>query len=243
MLKQNLPTYKHDFLTYDQWCTKESPHYIFHYFGNSEADKDISSIIYCQEKAYKRILDFLSIESSGKKIEYYLYPNKEVKTALMGDDWYAQSIIDEFRVHILYTKDIKPLGEHEDTHLLSLPWGIPIGLFQEGLAEFMVGHAWDGKSHGYYAREGYLNNMYLPLSEYFDHQAWLDTDDTKPLYYYSLAGAFTAYLINKFGKDKFEEVYRSLKRGVTKNENIEKFEKVYESLVKIEEEFKESLQV
>ncbi len=243
MEKQNLPTYSHNFLNDNRWLTRETDHYIFHYFPNSEAEKDIEMITVTQEKAFKKIIAFLNIEPPNKKIEYYFYPDEETKKSLMGDDWYAQSIRDEFRVHVLYTKDIKPLGEHEDTHLLSLPWGISIRFFQEGLAEFIVGHAWDGKSHVSYVKEGYVNNLYPPLSDFFEHEAWLRTDDSKPLYFYSLVGAFTTFLINNYSKDKFKELYEKVRRDMSKKENISVFEKIYGPIEIIEEEFMHTISI
>jgi hypothetical protein len=38
----------------------------------------------------------------------------------MGDDGNAQSLWDDFSVHMVYNGKVKPLGEHEDTHLLTL---------------------------------------------------------------------------------------------------------------------------
>jgi hypothetical protein len=239
MPEQHLPTYRHDFLKDRRWLTRETDHYIFHYFPQSEAEKDIDMIVSTQEAAFRKIVAFLNIEPPQKKIEYYFYPDKETKTALMGDDWYAQSIRNEFRIHVLYTKDIKPLGEHEDTHLLSIPWGISIGFFQEGLAEFMVGHAWDGKSHISYVKEGYAKNLYPSLSDFFKHEAWLQTDDSKPLYFYSLAGAFASFLIEKYGKNKFKDLYIKMRRDFTKEENLKIFMALYGPMVDVEKGFKE----
>ena len=241
MEKQYLPAYRHDFLNEKKWLKKESKHYTFYYFQDSEAEKDIDIIVLTQEAACSKIISFLEVEAPTKKIQYYFYPDEVTKTSLMGDDWYAQSIRDEFIVHVLYTKDIKPLGEHEDTHLLSLPWGISIGFFQEGLAEFMVGHAWDGKSHISYVKDGYKQQLYPALTDFFEHEAWLRTDDSKPLYFYSLVGAFTAFLINKFGKEKFKELYMKMRRNVNKKENQITFEAIYGNFYEIEKKFKESL--
>ena len=176
-----------------------------------------------------------------QKIEYYLYPDEATKTALMGDDWYAQSVYAEMRVHVLYTADIHPLGAHEDTHLLSLPWGVSIGLFQEGLAEYMVGHAWDGRSHASYVAEGYKLGLYPSIADFFEHEAWLRTDDSKPLYFYSLVGAFATYLIGTGGMDKFKDVYMNLRRDASKADNLAVFESVYGVIGQIEAKFKASL--
>lgn len=228
MHEQYLPTYTHDFLKDSRWNDINSPHYTFHYFAGSEAEKDVEKIAMTQEAAYVKIMTFLKLPDPNSRIEYFLYPDAETKKKLMGDDWYAQAIYDEFRVHVLYTADDKPLGPHEDTHLLSLPWGLSIGFFQEGMAEFMVGKAWDGKSHLEYVSEGYKQGMYCPISELISHNVWMEKSiDKEVLYWYSLAGAFTSFLINKYGKDKFEQLYRetSRKKSATDNELV--FSSIY----------------
>lgn len=227
MIKQYLPTYIRNLLEEKSWRVRESTHYRFHFFPESVAEQEIESIITRQEMGYKKIIDFLSISEPNHPIEYYLYPDEKTKKELMGDDWYAQAIYNEFRVHLLYTEKIKPLGEHEDTHLLSLSWGLTVGFFQEGLAEYLTGQAWDGKTHLEYTHEGYNKNIYPPLVNFMDHQAWLETDDTQAIYFYSLAGAFVSFLITSFGKDLFESFYHQLNRDNTKKNNEKSFESVY----------------
>lgn len=145
----------------------------------------------------------------------------------MGDDWYAQSIYDEFCVHVLYTKKDKPIGEHEDTHLLSLPWGISIGFFQEGLAEYMVGRAWDKIPHLKYVKNGYKKKIFPKIKTLFKHSAWMKKSESNTIYFYSLAGAFTAFLINKFGKEKFKRFYKKINRNNSLEKNIAIFQAVY----------------
>lgn len=161
----------------------------------------------------------------------------------MGDDWYAQAIYAEFRIHLLYTETIKPLGEHEDTHLLSLPWGLAIGFFQEGLAEYLTGQAWDGKPHLEYVREGYRKNIYQPLADFMDHKTWLKIDDSLAIYFYSLAGAFVLFLISAFDKDRFESFYCQLDRDNTKQQNSQLFQSIYgRNLEDVEIEFRKEIQ-
>lgn len=242
MTEQYLPNYKHDFLGDKNWLTRESAHHRFHYFPKSVAESEIESIIARQEVGYKKIIDFLNVPKLDRLIEYYLYPDKETKTRLMGDDWYAQAIYAEFRVHLLYTETIKPLGEHEDTHLLSLPWGLAIGFFQEGLAEYLVGHAWDGKLHLEHVREGYSKNIYPPLADFMDHQSWLKTDDSFAIYFYSLAGVFVSFLVTTFGKDRFESFYHQLNRDNTKQQNGLLFQSIFgKNLEEIEVEFRKEI--
>lgn len=239
MTEQYLPTYIHDFLKDKNWLTRESTHYRFYYFPKSVAESEIESIVARQETSCEKVIAFLNVPKPDRLIEYYLYPSKEAKTKLMGDDWYAQAIYDEFRVHLLYTETIKPLGEHEDTHLLSLPWGLAIGFFAEGLAEHLVGQAWDGKLHLEHVREGYSKNIYPPLVDFLDHQSWLKADDSLAIYFYSLAGAFVSFLITTFDKDRFESFYRQLNRDNTGKQNGQLFQSIYgKNIEEVEIEFK-----
>ncbi|MCK5060119.1 MAG: hypothetical protein KAR00_03205 [Candidatus Pacebacteria bacterium] len=239
MVKQYLPHYTRNFLEKTDWKQKKSKHYSFHFFSGSVAEKEIDFIIERQEKAYRKILNFLNLPEPTNVIEYYFYPDAETKQKLMGDDWYAQSIYEEFRIHTLYTKDIKPIGEHEDAHLLSLPWGLSVGFFQEGLAEYLVGHAWDNKPHSHYVKIGYEKKIYPDLNTFMKHKVWLNTNDVDAIYFYSLAGAFVSFLISKFGKEKFESFYRQSNRNNVLQKNEKLFESVYNNnLTSLEKDFK-----
>jgi hypothetical protein len=227
MFKQYLPTYIRKFENNPGWQMKKSSHYVFYYFKNSEAEKDIKNIVKIQENSYKKIIKFLSVPAPKKPIKYFFYPDKKTKKELMGDNWYAQSIYDEFCVHVLYTKKDKPIGEHEDAHLLSLPWGLSIGFFQEGLVEYMVGHAWDGVPHLRYVKNGYKNKIFPKIRTLFKHSAWMKKSKSNAIYFYSLAGAFAAFLINKFGKEKFKRFYKKTDRNNSLAKNIAAFQVVY----------------
>jgi hypothetical protein len=239
---QNLPTYKEDFKKDPQWLRHETEHYIFYYFSQTFAEKEIGQISEIQEKAFKKIIEFLEVSVPKRKITYYLYPNPEIKKKLMGDDWYAQAIRKDFIVHVLYTEEIKPVGEHEDTHLLSLPWGLSIAFFQEGLAEYMVGHGWHGEDHDKLAYEA-LKKDFLPTVEsMMDHVKWKELDDDHALYYYCFVGSFTKFLIEQYGKVKFKMLYQNTDRLKTKEENNRIFQNIYDiSSNEAEKEWKKHL--
>ena len=236
MYPQYLPHYNHNFLQDNRWLKKTYTHHVFFYFPNSVAQQDIKTIARRQEQAYKKIIRFLGVREAKKRITYYLYPNKKTKSKLMGDDWYAQSIYNEFRIHVLYTKKIKPIGEHEDTHLLSLPWGLAVGFFQEGLAEYLSGHAWDGQAHTKHVKTGYRKKIYTSLNVFFDHKFWVKTSDNHAIFFYSLSGAFVQFLITKFGKEKFKRIYKGLQRNASQQKNADLFTKIYNTSIK-ESEF------
>ena len=72
-----------------------------------------------------------------RTINYFLYPANQLKGEIMGDDGNGNTNREKFEVYAVYNENIKCIGAHEDTHLLSLPLGLATKLFREGLAEFM----------------------------------------------------------------------------------------------------------
>ena len=213
LIKQFLPTYKKDFKRDLRWVTKETTHYILQYFPNSVAERDIEVIKETQEKSFEKIINFLSIEKPNKKIEYYFYPDKETKIKLMGDGGYVQAIFKDFTIHSLYTDEHKPIGEHEDTHLLSLPLGLATGFFVEGLAECL---SWDrvvmGKTKEEWLREGV--DKILPIEKIVTHKDWMNTPNDNFMYYYSFAGFFVKKLIEEFGINLFKDFYKEINRDM-----------------------------
>lgn len=137
----------------------------------------------------------------------------------MGDDWFAQTIYKDFIVHVLYTEKDKPIGEHEDTHLLSLPWGLSIALFQEGLAEYVVGKNWFGREFNEVVKEVMTKNILPSIESMMEHKKWLELDDENTIYYYSFCASFTKYLIETYGKGLYKELYMKTKRENSKEDN------------------------
>jgi len=225
--KQHPPNYIRKFVDDPRWSKKESAHYIFHFFPDSFAEREIVTIIEQQEKIWQKILNFLELPEPGRKIIWYLYPDGEIKRQLMGDSWYAQSVHDDFCVHMIYNEKIKPLSEHEDTHLLSLPWGLSIGLFQEGLAEYLVGHSWHGENHDQLVIEATNKKLLPSIESMMEHKGWLETNDEYAQYNYAFVGSFTKFLIEKYGKEKFKELYQKTSRQNSKEQNISVFKKIY----------------
>lgn len=236
--EQNIPFYITKFRDCP-WKIYESDHYIFHVEAKSLAEKEIEKIKEIQESAYTKIIQTFKFQEPRQKIKYYFYPSQDKKAELMGDDWFAQAIYNEFEVHAVYDEKDRVIGEHEDTHLLSLPWGLSIGLFQEGLAEYMVGKNWFGEDHDKVAFEGLEENVLPTVSDMMEHEKWLNLSDEHAIYHYGFVGSFTKYLIENFGKEEFKELYQNTSRTKTKEENIKVFTKIYQiSPEEMEEEWK-----
>ena len=236
--KQYIPTYSHAFQKYHGWLIAETEHYIFHYTKGASAEKDIKNIKMRQEKSFEKIVSTLGVPIPAKKIIYYFYPNPEVKIELMGDDWFAQSIYDEFCIHVLYTPKDKPLGEHEDTHLLTLSWGLSINFLQEGLAEYMVGHNWYGESHKECIKEGLAKGYELNPLKILTEKDWLSTPQDGAIYFYSLSGEWARYLIETFGLEVFKKLYTECTREETAETMHQKYQKyTKKSVEELEKDF------
>lgn len=223
--EQNIPFYIHKFKDYP-WKVFESEHYIFHIEEPSLAENDIEKIRNRQESAYIKITEKLKLTAPRKKIIYYFYSSREKKAELMGDGWYGQTICNEFTVHAVYNEKDKVVGEHEDTHLLSLQMGLSIGLFEEGLAEFMVGSSMFGNNHNEVIRSGIKKGLSIEIKNLMSQQGWLDTPDDEAEFYYSIAGSFVAYIYESFGLGVFKKIYSIMDRKNTKEENIRLLESI-----------------
>lgn len=219
MHAQLLPGYSAAFREFP-WVVRESEHHVFHYAGGSLAAREIEHIIEIQERAFQKITRFLDITPPERPISYFLYSDEDTKEKLMGSRWFAQSVYEEFAVHALYTEEHRVIGPHEDTHLLSLPFGLSIGFLQEGLAEWMVGHSWSGESFKETVRT-VLQDGNFPVSAdlLIRHEAWLETDDSHARQYYALAALFADFLIRAYGKERYLKLYASLDRSFSGEEN------------------------
>jgi len=221
--EQNIPFYITKFKSHP-WKIYESDHYIFHVEAESLAEKDIEEIKTRQEMTYTKIIQTLKLQKPDQKIKYYFYPSQDKKAELMGDGWFGQAILNNFEIHAVYNEKDKVVGEHEDTHLLSLQLGLPISLFQEGLAEWMVGKSMFGNEHNKIIKEGMERGLKIDIKDLMSQQGWLDTPDEEAEFYYSIAGSFIKYLLDILDLQTFKELYSGMNRKNSTEENIKVFE-------------------
>jgi len=247
-IEQELFWYKDKYLE-SEWKVKDSKHYAFHYFADSETEKDIEEIANIKEKHYEKITSFLKVQNDWI-IDYYLYPSVEVKTQLMGDDspgnaiWKGfelvsgKPITEKFEIHVVYGDEFKFIGEHEDTHLLSLPFGLSIYLFCEGLAQFMEGNLF-GTDIDMLSRKLLEDEKLYPISELIDNKYW---DNVEPPIIYTEVGSFSRFIINNYSWDKYREIYQQTSRLKSPEENLRVFESVLQdSVTEVEDDWKKYL--
>jgi len=208
------------------WLTKKSTHYLFHFSQGSVAEKEIDKIVTTQEIEYQKTIDFLATKND-RIINYFLYPNNKTKGELSGNDGNGHAERDKFEVHAVYNNEIKCIGAHEDTHLLTSFLGLPPQLFREGLAEYMSGN-WHNVKHDEWAVRFLAEGKLPDLAQIIDDEKWYELDDSIS---YPSAGSFVGFLIQKLGREKFLELYKALNRDFTPKKNTTIFQKIADSTI------------
>lgn len=226
---QDIPWYKSNYLDYP-FSKEDSLHYSFYFQKDFLAEKNIKEIIKLKEEHYSKILSFLET-NNNKKIDYYIYSSIKEKTLLMGDNSPGNVIWEElennnpkkFEIHVVYNEKCKFIGEHEDTHLLSLPWGLSIYLFCEGLAQYMENNFMNENLH-MVAKKLIEEKKLYSMDFLCDNNNW---ENVEPVIIYPQVGSFVKHLIESDGKNKFKELYQNTSRKKSVAENLSEIEKIY----------------
>ncbi|NQE53859.1 hypothetical protein C5S29_09725 [ANME-1 cluster archaeon GoMg3.2] len=138
--------------------------------------------------------------------------------------WHSE----KFEVHSLYTNKVKCIGEHEDTHLLSLSLGVAVFLFSEGLAEFMS-EKWHQKDIDFWAKKYLKKNKLYNLDFLINSKNWNKINE---MIAYPQSGSFVRYLIKAYGLKKFKQAYKKLLRDKKNQQNIKIIKGVYSQSIK-----------
>ncbi len=181
-------------------------HYIFTYKEMSLAEKDIKLIAKEQENCFQRICSVLKINFFDK-IHYYLLDSPEEVGKLYGDNEPINgfAVWGENKIYAVYNDDIKCIGPHEDTHLISFAINAPKSDFiVEGLAMYFDEKWWNVDNDEW---ASYYKNVIHELSicKLLDNQQF---DMYGCEITYPIAGAFTKFLIDKYGINKYLLLYK-----------------------------------
>jgi hypothetical protein len=195
------------------------------------AEKNIKEIVKLKEEHHFKILSFLELDNN-RKIDYYIYSSIQEKNLLMGDDSPGNAIWEElennnpkkFEIHVVYNEKCRFIGEHEDTHLLSLPWGLSIYLFCEGLAQYMENTFLNRDLHSA-AKELMEEGKIYSIDFLCNNNNW---EHVEPTVIYPQVGSFIKYLIEYYGKENFKRVYQNTSREKEITENLLEIEKIYQ---------------
>lgn len=184
-----------------------SEHYIFHYCPGSVAEKDICFIAKTQEECFGKICRTLNVEYK-EKINYYLTESPwEIGRVIWDEEAPCNgcALCGRNKIYATYNEDVKCIGSHEDTHLISFLINFPESDFLvEGLAMYTDGLWWGVPNEKWAAYYG-MKHSDLSIKDLFDNNIFADRGCVVT---YPIAGAFTKFLIDRFGVEQFVELYK-----------------------------------
>lgn len=199
---------------------QKSKHYVFHYEENSVAGRDINKIVSLQEECYSFISICLGTESEGA-IHYHLYDTPEEvgrQYAIIYDDD-EEEPCNGFalpntksndglnHIYAVYSNNVKCIGLHEDAHVISYSYGRPTSKFvREGLAMFFDRYWWGIDNYSWtlwYIQE----HGGLPaIKELLQNDCFDEYDE---IITYPLSGAFTSYLMERYGNSRYKDFFKA----------------------------------
>jgi hypothetical protein len=184
---------------YSDWLTYETPHLTFHYLPDTWIDAAIEDIAAQHEQAFNDNVDYLDVEYDGL-IDVYIYASEEsFFRATARDAGFAINEFSEVHTRWFAENDHQTPG-HEITHVITFhTMGEPSeALLGEGVAVWL-----DHGGNDYHRRCADLarSDRLVPLAELLG-DGW---DGSAAAYYE--AGSFTGFLLERYGLDRFKDVY------------------------------------
>ncbi len=206
-------------------------HYVFHCLNNSTAEKEIDKIASLQEGCYTFISGCLHTVARGK-IHYHLFDTpQEVgqQYAMTHDESDIEpcngfALLDTIskdrlnHIFAVYNDEVKCIGFHEDAHVISYSLGKPASHFiSEGLAMFFD-HYWWGIDNYSWTQWYIEQGKNPPIDDLLENSKFNEYSEVLT---YPIAGAFTAYLVERFGTEKYVAFYKcSAEKGIQAFEDV-----------------------
>ena len=188
-------------------CTYTTDHYIFHYQPGSLAGQAIKDNASQQEQAFSEICGKLHVKYP-ERIHYYFTDSPlEIGSMFWGEGASCNgcAIYEDHKIYAVYNEEIKCIGAHEDTHLISYLIGIPISDFiTEGLAMYFH-ERWWGRPNEEWAAYYKSKHPQLSIEKLLDNVCFDQCGCTMT---YPIAGAFTKFIIDTYGIERYIAFYR-----------------------------------
>jgi len=210
-------------------------HFDIYYFKGSTAGKEIDQIAQQKEQGYRQICTFLGADSDIRICMVFFEDGrtKQRQTGHQGAGWaYGNTIVE------IYNEQERLDPYHETTHILMGPIGSPPALFNEGFAVYMSerlgAHALESLSGGrttvhQRAKELKGQGDWIELRQLLGYTE-IGSRSSRPPVAYPEAASFVKFLIDRYGKDKFLQTYRTLRNSgaqAVRDGNIRKLEEIY----------------
>ena len=182
----------------------ESLHYLFHYEVGTAAEQDIEEIADKQEQCFAHICSILCINPSIK-IEYFLCNSPEDVGRIYGDNEPCNGFtVMPNQIYAVYNDKVKCVGFHEDAHIISYTINRPdCPAIREGLAMFFD-RKWWGIHNLDWVGIFLKNDLYIPVEKLLDKEFFFAQECSIT---YPIMGAFTEWLISRFGIEKFKGLF------------------------------------
>ena len=180
---------------------------MFHYQKGSFAEKEIRVISETQESAFSKICRTLNVCYPERINYYFTDAPKAIGRVIWNEDMPCNGVAlcGRNKTYAVYTENIKCIGSHEDTHLISFLINYPESDFVvEGLAMSFDGLWWGVPNETWVS---YYKNKHSDLSvkTLFDNNTFAETGCVIA---YPIAGAFAKFLIDTFGIERYLDFYK-----------------------------------
>ena len=198
----------------------KTEHYIFHCVNNKIAENDIEIIAKTQEEAYETITKALNVKYETI-INYYLVNTPEEVTKLTQYPYPVNGLacFSTKSIYAVYSDEIKCIGPHEDAHLISEMFGMSdLDFLCEGLA-MHFDKRWWGIDNSLWCKYFIDEGIFPNIIKLLNNQGFNKIDCSLS---YPVAGAFTSYLIEKFGIEKYRYFYiNDFNSKIVSNQELE----------------------
>ena len=198
----------------------KTEHYIFHCVNNKIAENDIEIIAKTQEEAYETITKALNVKYETI-INYYLVNTPEEVAKLTQYPYPVNGLacFSTKSIYAVYSDEIKCIGPHEDAHLISEMFGMSdLDFLCEGLA-MHFDKRWWGIDNSLWCKYFIDEGIFPNIIKLLNNQGFNKIDCSLS---YPVAGAFTSYLIEKFGIEKYRYFYiNDFNSKIVSNQELE----------------------
>jgi hypothetical protein len=201
------------------WALSESQHFKFYYMPGTAAERDLPRLAVLAQTALDRITTVLSMNLDGQMSIYFV-----PRIFWQGGAAYADKVLLISYLDRNYTGvETWTYFTHEGTHALAQDLiqpkdngGGPDGVLVEGLAVWATGGHYRLEPLDEWAAVIAASDRYIPLSElragpFYDFQHEIS---------YLEGGSFVKFLIERYGLDRFKELYGQATGDVAHDEAL-----------------------
>ena len=198
----------------DEFPSIETAHFIFYFYPNSTAEREIDLLKAQREEAYRKIAGFFSFDKDIK-ITFYLFEDTETKKVMTGHTGMGWAFGDN--IVEVYNDEAKLDPYHEIVHIIARHiYGYTIAAFNEGLAVYLSVLLNDtstrdslGEPYSDKIKTFFKNGELFSLSELlsFDN---IGHSESKPEISYRQSASFVEFMIMRLGKKVFFKLYSEI---------------------------------